>query len=553
MKTLTACAILLAAGPAAALDNRVDIPGDGEYEIEPINPTQVCQDSVDRKNLELLAAGIDIGARIGTVTMVGGDWCFQVYEGGRIYSTAPAGGSNPAAVYGAFLPVYAAQGHHTGGLGRALTDPTPSSAPGAFTQRFLQGTIESHPVFGTHAVVGAISGLWTANGREARFGYPLDDPDPMAGGGGTFSIFENGFGAQIPGMGAWMDYTGQTNEGQITGRVTLYQHAGFGGISSVRAVSSQSPVALAAQLGSVNNVASSVVLSGLPARSSVYLFDGSPMSGRSVRISGADGASVRVSNIGTWMNDRTSSVLVANHGTASLRLAPDDLSGLVQGALDAMDTNALMDAALEGRDASGSLSWTTDATVELVPGERTVHISRRAYMDVDAGCALVFNCNADGEVQFDVWLRPTVAGVTEVHGAFVRGQATSISCSGRGCDDRAAALADLFSYDLIRSIEDTVDGAMNARSRDLALLSLGCGGEISVRRIHVLPQFVEVVLADTAAAGACAAANAGASVSTDRPAARVENSDGTAVATGVTTVADRPIVRFPIRDAVFAR
>jgi hypothetical protein len=539
-------AILLAAGPAAALDDAIRLPGDGGYEIEPPDPVEVCERSILTEYSRLSTAGINLGAPVGTLQMVGGDWCFQVFSAGRIYSTAPAGGSHPHAVYGAFLPVYAAHGYHAGPLGRPLTDPAPSSAPGALRQGFLNGTIESHPVFGTHAVTGGIAGLWAYNGREARFGYPLDDADPMGVPGGIFSVFENGFGAQVSPMGAWLDYTGEANEGQIAGSVTLYQHGAFGGISAARAVSSQSPVAFAAQLGSLDNITSSVVLAGLPARASVTLFDGSPMSGRSVRISGADGASVRVSNIGAWMNDRASSFIVANHGTASLRLTANDLRTLVQDALDGMDTAALMEAALEGRDASGSLAWTGDAVVEIVPGDRTVHISRRAYMDVDADCALVFNCNADGEVQFDVWLRPAVAGDVEVHGAFVRGQATSIACSGRGCADRADALASLFNYDLIRSIEDTVDGAMNARRSDLALLSLGCDGEINVRRIHVLPQFVEVVLADTAAAGACAANLSGGQLSTARPAARVENSDGTVVTTGVTTVSDRPVVRFPI-------
>lgn len=524
---------LLAAGPAAALDNQWLPPGDGgELVFEPADPAVVCQNSLDEEIDRLLMRGVNLGAPVGDLQWVSG-WCFQSYQQGMIYSTAPLGGSFGVAVYGPILAEFAAQGLHNGPLGRPVIDQEATRDPGAVRQAFIGGWVDAHPVFGTNTVHVPIAGLWYTNGAESRLGYPLADPQSMLGNIGTFSQFENGFGARIPALGAWVDETGALDEGQVTPSITLRQDINQAGASRTLGLASQSPVAFSGQVGALNNLASSLALDNLPARASAFFFDGSNLTGRWLRVTGAT-SGVRVANIGAWMNDRISSVLVANHGTVSSRQTAEDLRVTVQNALDAMDTGALMDAALEGRDASGWLSWRGDAVVTLLPGQRAVRISRRAYMDIDASCVGIFNCNADGEVRFEVTVRPQVVGRYRMHVEFVSGTATSLSCSGEGCGDRAEALATLFQGDVIGFVQDEFDNALNTNEANLDLLSRVCDDEIAIKRIHVLPQFVEIVLGDTATAGACAARNAGAQVNVDRPAARAENSDGTLVATTVT-------------------
>jgi LGFP repeat len=410
-------------------------------------------------------------------------------------------------------------------------------------QSFLGGVIYSHPTHGTHAIRNVVAGPWNAAGAHTgRFGYPTSDRLTMGGGVGNYYRFQNGLGAHTPDMGAWLDFTGTASEGWATASVTLYQEAGLSGNSLSLSLSSPSPVALQPQLGALNNGTSSVAVA-MPTRTSLFLFDASPPGGRSVRISG--GAVVLVSNIGAYMNERTSSLLFVNHGTASARIPAADLRQTIQDAIDAMDTNALMAAALAGEDASGSLEWNGDVTLSLLPGRRLVRISRRAFMDLDAACGPggAFTCNADGDVRFTVSLRPYVDGEFGVRVEVQQGEAVSLNCSGEACGARAAVLAGLFAgTSAVRSaIESTFDETLSAKFASLPTLASVCNG-ISVKRIHVLPAYasgepdplVEVVVADTAAAGQCAASFAGDELSTELPAARVQNSNGTLVTTGVT-------------------
>jgi hypothetical protein len=534
--------MLLATGPAHALDDRIDIPGDGEQVLLPEDPAATCLRALDEKLLALRAAGTDLGVETAPMTMAG-VFCWRSHQRGLLYSTAHVGGSGAPAVYGPVLPAYVAAGRHTGALGRALGDPMPL-ASGENRSRFLGGIINAHPLFGAFPVYAAVSALWQGADNEPRFGPPLAAPATMAGGGGTFSVFDNGFGGHLPALGAWLDYTGLAAEGQIAGTFSLYSAASFGGSVTTQNLGTDSPVRFAGALGALDNAATSLILSNVPATSSVYFFENADLTGRHIEVSGAPNrGNVRVATLPAAVDNRTSSVLLANHGTASLRLEQGALEEIVAAALDAFDANTLAQSALDAADATGSLSWVDEATVTLHPESRTVQITRTAYLDVNRDCALVFNCNADGNVRFDVWLRPQVGGPYTVNVDFVQGTATSLSCAGRGCDQRAEMLRTLFSQDGVASgIVDAVDTALDARRLSFELLSGVCNREINVRRVNVLPGVVEVVLADTAAAGQCAATQAGAQVDTFRPVGRVRLDDGTRVLDGVTVTYPKVVV-----------
>jgi hypothetical protein len=528
--------------PAYALDDRVDIPTDGGGVLYPVDPATTCLGALDEKLAALRADGVDLGAETAPMTLVG-VFCWRPHQRGLLYSTAHVGGSGAPAVYGPVLAPYVAAGRHTGVLGRPLTDPTLRPS-GETRSAFQGGIINAHPIYGAFPVYAPVSALWQRADNEPRFGPPLAAPATMAGGGGTFSVFDNGFGAVVPALGAWLDYTGLASEGQIAGTFSLYGGASFTGAVTTQNLGTDSPVRFAGALGALNDTTSSVILNNVPATSSVYLFENGDLTGRHVEVSGAPNrGSVRVASLSARMDNRTSSVLLANHGTASLRLEQGALEEVVAAALDGFDANTLAQSALEAEDATGSLTWVDEATVTIHPESRTVQLTRTAYLDVNRDCALIFNCNADGNVRFDVWLRPQVSGPYTVTVDFVQGTATSLSCDGRGCDQRADMLRTLFSQAGVASgIVSAVNTALDGRRALLELLSGACNREINVRRVNVLPGVVEVVLADTAAAGQCAATQGGGLLDTVRPIARVRYDDGALQAAGVSVVYPKVVV-----------
>ena len=552
--SLTVGALTLGAhAPAHALDNRIDLPpDDGSVIVQPLDPATTCLNALDLKAAELEAAGVGLGDETAPMAMMMGGFCWRPHQNGILYSTAHMGGSGAPAVYGPVLPAYVAANRHLGTLGRALTDPQ-RLATGETRSNFLGGIINAHPIYGAFPVWSAVSALWQAAEVEARFGPPLAAPITMAGGTGSFSVFDNGYGGHTSTLGAWLDYTGLASEGQIAGSVSLYSSAAFAGSMSTQSLGTDSPVRYSGALGVLNDSATSLAMASIPQNASVFFFENGDLTGRHVEVSGAPNrGTVRVSALSPFMDNRTSSMLLANHGSASLRLDTAALNTIVQDALAGFDANSLAQSALSAADATGSLTWVNDAVVTIHPESRTVQLTRTAYMDVNRDCAWFFNCNADGNIRFDVSLRPQVGGLYTVKAQFVSGTATSLTCDGRGCDQRATMLRTLFSQAGVASgITGAVNTALDAQRLQLALLSAACNNEINLRRVNVLPGLVEVVLADTAAAGQCAAANAGAALDTSRPIARVRNSDGTSIVAGVSVVYPRGrIVLAPVDGGV---
>jgi hypothetical protein len=510
---------------------------------------EICTARFEAKRTALLASGINVGSPVGPVVVSTiGDYCFQVYTAGRIYSTVLGGGSLETAVYGAILAEYATVGYEAS-FGRPLTDPQPTSDAGARRSKFLNGIIDSHPTLGTHSIRYPLGGLWISNGADTgRFGYPTTDPVSMPGNVGNATTFEVGYGAQVNGMGAWLDFTGTANEGRTSGSVALFDGTSFTGTSQSRSLSSEAPVAFAAQLGAINNLASSVSLN-IPRNSELFLFDGSPLSGRGVGITGATAATVRVSDLGAFMTNRTSSMLLVNHGAASVRMPATDLRDKIEDAIDALDTSDLID--------SGSLAWTTPVTLQLVPGERTLRITRRAYLNVNAPCGPydTLTCDADGEVELIISLRPMMDGPLGMRVGIASAQVNSLACNSswfdtddEACIEREERLDNLFADPAVTTmILSTFNSAIDDELADLASLASFCNG-VSVRRIHVLPSFLEIVIADTADVATCAKNTAtnfgrGDAVNTDRPAARVQNSDGSPFTGSVSLI---PLFPFPV-------
>ena len=313
-------------------------------------------------------------------------------------------------------------------------------------------------------------------------------------------------------MGEWIDFTG-VGEGRVAATVKLYADAGLPNTNLIeRALYPESPVALRAQFGTLDNLTSSVRLN-MPTRTSLYLYELSPAEGRYTRITGADMSQIRVSNIGTWMNDRTSSMVFVNHGSVSARTSTNDLESEISTSLQGIDTALLIRNALEGKDAEGTLHFKDEVSVKLLPGERLLQFTARANLNIDAGCPWLPSgarfCDADGDILIDVTIRPYVSMTPVVPGSpfwrptvhmrFVEGSAVSLDCSGVGCDSRDVALAYLFD-----------DFACNASSKT-ASISPSTQDEADLRAwglalcwcwrapCQLLPDALEVVVGDTAA------------------------------------------------------
>lgn len=520
MRTALLLASLLFTSSALAANDGPTIPtdpGGGFDPVDPPTPTEVCTYAIANKLTDLASHGINLGAPTSTLQWVGSGatrWCYQTFQFGRVH-TAPIVGSGVAAMHGAVIPKFLALGGETG-FGRALSD-TRFVGEGTF-QLLLAGSIIVHPSVGSRVIRNPLDGLWGSAGAEARFGFPTADTLANPFGTGSYSPLERGYVARNTDMGSWIDFTG-AGEGRVNASVTLFRDVGFAGSTLPRSLSGESPVALRAQFGALDEATSSMVLS-LPTRSSLYVYDQSPLEGRFMRITGADDSLIRVSSIGTFMNDRASSMVIINHGTASSKTTAATLATEIQTNLDVIGTEELVDGAFAGTEASGSLTWNSDVGVELIPGERLIQFTRRGYLNVNGP----WWTDGDGDVLFTVTVRPQLSwnGSRQlVRVQLVEGTAISLSCSGSLCDERQDALDGLFGSLSVRTlIEETFANAFATKLTRLGFLEVACPG-VGVRRVNILPDALEVVVADTAAQAVCAMPLAATELDFARPVAQV--------------------------------
>lgn len=505
MRNCLVFALALTSTPAFAM------PDDEPWDPPPGSSTlELCTDAINARKQQLVASGINLGNPVGGVRVVSSSFCWQAWTSARIHT-----GAHPKSVTVAITSSTLARYNNLGsesGLGQAFTEAVVDPATGAKTQRFDKGYIIVHPSFGTRVIQNPLAGLWTKNATFTRFGYPTTEHVANPFGFGSYTKLERGYIAFTNDLGSWIDYTG-AGEGRISPSVQLYLDWYYQGATLIRTLAGESPVALRPQFGTLDNQTTSLTISQLPSRASLYLFDESPLEGRYVRITGADASKIKVATLGTWMNDRPSSMMLFNHGTASRRSTLAELVTQIKDGLDDLDDEALMRDALRSYNGSGSIQWNNDTTVSLIPGERLLQFTRSGYMNVDAqNCWGDFDCNADGTVLFNISVRPYVVMIRDttrpedptalrpsVHMLFVEGSVISQTCNGAGCTARNDALDDMFSIGapLRSTVEGSFDKALDAKILPLNSIERNCVG-FGVRRVNVLPDALEFVFDDDA-------------------------------------------------------
>ncbi|HEY7361582.1 MAG TPA: hypothetical protein VH642_12275, partial [Streptosporangiaceae bacterium] len=140
------------------------------------------------------AAGGEGGAlgypTTGPICGLTGGGCGQLFEGGRIYHTA---GTGAHVVTGAFLDSWIAAGAEAGRLGYPTADQACGLLDSGCGQVFQRGRIYSTAATGTHAVAGAFYTLWAGQGYEGGpLGYPTSGQVCGLAGGGCEQHFQGG-------------------------------------------------------------------------------------------------------------------------------------------------------------------------------------------------------------------------------------------------------------------------------------------------------------------------------------------------------------------------
>jgi uncharacterized protein with LGFP repeats len=122
-------------------------------------------------------------------TLTGGG-CRQAFEHGAIVWSAGTGGY---AVRGPVADAWTARGAESGPLGYPVGDLACTSSTSACSQPFQRGQLAWTTAAGAHTLGGAMSLVWTAQGRGAGYiGYPIADIDCTLAGGGCRQAFQHG-------------------------------------------------------------------------------------------------------------------------------------------------------------------------------------------------------------------------------------------------------------------------------------------------------------------------------------------------------------------------
>lgn len=121
--------------------------------------------------------------------LIGGG-CYQVFQGGILYSTANTG---THLVRGAILSRYGNVGWETGALGYPTSDETCSTITTACTSTFEGGAIVWSPTTGPLYLSSATAGTWNAlGGVDGLLGKPLTDTVCGLAAGGCRQDFDGG-------------------------------------------------------------------------------------------------------------------------------------------------------------------------------------------------------------------------------------------------------------------------------------------------------------------------------------------------------------------------
>jgi uncharacterized protein with LGFP repeats len=116
--------------------------------------------------------------------------CGQVFQTGRVYSTA---GTGTHAISGTILAAWLDRGWEKGPLGYPTGAQVCGLAGGGCKQPFQGGTLYTHPAAGTHPMTGVIATAWTATGAESGpLGYPIMGVACGLRDGGCGQVFQTG-------------------------------------------------------------------------------------------------------------------------------------------------------------------------------------------------------------------------------------------------------------------------------------------------------------------------------------------------------------------------
>jgi hypothetical protein len=465
----------------------------------------LCTQIVDLKYAQV-GSGV-LGAKVGGVHLVNDGFCWQEFTKGRIH-TGTLSTSVTVVITGSVLSQFRILGYEAG-FGQAFA---PINEPnGVVRHPYKQGFIIVHPSFGTRGIKNPLASLWNDNNSNSRFGYPTTDLIPTPNGG--YNTLERGYVARTNEMGSWIDFTGG-GEGKTLARVNLYADWYFGPTPITKYLAGESPVSLRAQFGSLDNRTSSLTLNA-PTRTSLYLYDESPLEGRYTRITGADQSKIQIQALGTWMNDKPSSMVLVNHGSVSMSKTRAPLATTFTTAINGVHPGAIVQHALIPNDSgAGSLDWNDDTSVTFLPGERLIQVSRTAVLTLYGDCVPFAYCNdSEGTVEFSFLLRPELAMMAHplypstmtptVRLGLVDAIAFSLGCDGHGCDDRNDALDVLFDDPTIVAPFATAFAKPFDSDFRTVADQLVCAG-LGARRVNVLPERLEFVMGDTAYHASCA-------------------------------------------------
>ena len=507
MSRFLALSLLLISSPAFALDPDPwdDTPPDGTTH-------SICATEIEAKRQALVKQGTNLGAYVGQLHVESVGFCWQAFQSGRIH-TGTTSTSQTVAITGTVLAKFASLNYEAG-LGQAFAPVTDPS--GATRWRFRNGYIVVHPSYGTRAIRNPLSSLWTGAGGVARLGYPTGDQIATSSGV-SYSRLEGGLAVRTNELGAWLDITG-SGEGRVSASTKVYQHASFAGTVSARTLSSENPIATPTQLGALDNQISSFTVN-TPGRSSLYLYETSPFDGRYLRVTGGDWSRIQVSNIGTFMNDRVSSMMLVNHGLAAQRISKADLVADLTAELGDLEELIGDDFAAHNDSTLGNISfnWGTPSPfyVWWIPGERALEVTRYGFIDAGSSWA-----TAHAPVKLTVKLRPfvtetAIAGDPTHRRLTVHASVLSGSLLRNGtcvhsalllddCDELDTALATAFTSVISDRITEAFATVLDEETDDLELIQASCMNGAGVRRVNVLPDNgLEIVVADSADQNTC--------------------------------------------------
>ena len=219
---------------------------------------------------------------------------------------------------------------------------------------------------------------------------------------------------------------------------------------------------------------------------------------------------------------------------ALARLDGDALRDLIFDDLRAFDPAPLL---VSGEVTHASTLGSAARDVAFVPGERTIELEYSAQISAWGTCgAFAGLCNANGTVRIRVALRPEMRGQLRLGLRLVGGDAWLDACQGDGCADLDAVVANLFDRpDARATLAAPFQSKLSPMHRELNIVRSACESldhieSIEFHRVNVTPDFLEVVVAETAGQLDCAQRHTRGIpfLSLDRPARRSVNSDGSA-------------------------